>query len=114
MFESGEINIPEFQREFVWSNIQVRDLAESIYRRYPIGVLTFHEVPQDLRRSEREIFWVLDGQQRLLSLYIIMKGKVETYKGDRKETIMIDVWFDPVNESFESRAPRTDEEIKMD
>ena len=112
MFESGEINIPEFQREFVWSNIQVRDLAESIYRRYPIGVLTFYEVPQDLRRSERERFWVLDGQQRLLSLVIIMKGKVEAYRGGRKETIMIDIWFDPVNESFELRAPRTDEEKK--
>jgi len=75
MFESGEINIPEFQREFVWSNIQVRDLAESIYRRYPIGVLTFYEVPQDLRRSERERFWVLDGQQRLLSLDYNYEGK---------------------------------------
>jgi len=111
MFESGEIVIPEFQREFVWSNNQVRDLAESIYREYPIGVLTFYKVPQSLRRSiERERFWVLDGQQRLLSLVIIMKGKVEAYRGGRKETIMIDLWFDPVNESFELKAPRTDEE----
>jgi len=110
MFESGEIVVPEFQREFVWSNNQVRDLAESIYRVYPIGVLTFYKVPQSLRRSERERFWVLDGQQRLLSLVIIMKGKVEAYRGGRKETVMIDLWFDPVNESFELKAPRTDEE----
>jgi hypothetical protein len=112
MFESGEIAIPEFQREFVWSNNQVRDLAESIYREYPIGVLTFYKVPQSLRRSiESNVrFWVLDGQQRLLSLVIIMKGKVEAYRGGRKETIMIDLWFDPINESFELKAPRTDEE----
>jgi hypothetical protein len=112
MFESSEIVIPEFQREFVWSNIQVRDLAESIYRRYPIGVLTFYKVHQDFRRSDRERFWVLDGQQRLLSLVIIMKGKVEAYRGGRRETIIIDIWFDPVNESFELRASRTDEEKK--
>jgi len=109
MFESGEIVIPEFQREFVWSNNQVRDLAESIYRGYPIGVLTFYRVPQSLRMNN-ERFWVLDGQQRLLSLVIIMKGKVEAYRGGRKETVMIDLWFDPVNESFELKAPRTDEE----
>jgi hypothetical protein len=111
-FEDGEIVIPEFQREFVWSNNQVRDLAESIYRKYPIGVLTFCRVPQSLRTSERERFWVLDGQQRLLSLVIIMKGKVDAYRGGRKETVMIDLWFDPVNESFELRPPRTDEEEK--
>jgi uncharacterized protein with ParB-like and HNH nuclease domain len=110
-FKSGEITIPEFQREFVWSNTQVRDLAESIYRGYPIGILTFYRVHQKYRTGN-ESFWVLDGQQRLLSLVIIMEGNVEANRGGRKETIIIDIWFDPVNESFELRAPRTDEEKK--
>jgi hypothetical protein len=110
-FKSGEITIPEFQREFEWSNTQVRDLAESIYRGYPIGILTFYRVHQKYRTGN-ESFWVLDGQQRLLSLVIIMEGNVEANRGGRKETIIIDIWFDPVNESFELRAPRTDEEKK--
>jgi hypothetical protein len=111
MFEEGEIDIPEFQREFVWSNNQVRDLAESIYKGYPIGLLTFFKVPSELRyRQER--YWVLDGQQRLLSLVIIMKGKVEAIKGGQRQTVRFDIWFDPINEKFETRQPRGEEEVR--
>jgi len=109
MVEEGEIGIPEFQREFVWSNNQVRDLAESIYRGYPIGLLILYKVPRGQSPS-RERYWVLDGQQRLLSLTLIMKGKVEAIRRGRRVTIRLDIWFDPVNEKFEIRQPRTDEE----
>jgi len=37
MVEEDKIAMPAFQREFAWSDNQVRDLAESIYRGYPIG-----------------------------------------------------------------------------
>jgi hypothetical protein len=104
MFEDGEINIPEFQREFVWSDNQVRDLAESIYRGYPIGLLIFYKVPQELK-SRNESYWVLDGQQRLLSFVLIMKGQVRTIVGGREKTKRFDIWFDPVNERFELRRP---------
>jgi hypothetical protein len=111
MFEEGEVDIPEFQREFVWSNNQVRDLAESIYKGYPIGLLTFFKVPSELKyRQER--YWVLDGQQRLLSLVIIMKGKVEAIKGGQRQTVRLDIWFDPINERFELRQPRGEEEVR--
>lgn len=33
----GEYDIPEFQREFVWSDHQVRDLLDSLIKGYPIG-----------------------------------------------------------------------------
>jgi uncharacterized protein with ParB-like and HNH nuclease domain len=39
MLENAEITIPVLQRDYVWSKEQVRDLAESIYRNYPIGVM---------------------------------------------------------------------------
>jgi hypothetical protein len=109
MVEDGEINIPEFQREFVWSNNQIRDLAESIYKGYPIGLLVLFEVPSELKSQPKERFWVLDGQQRLLSLTVIMRGKVNAIKDGQKKTVKVDIWFDPANEKFELRRPREGE-----
>jgi uncharacterized protein with ParB-like and HNH nuclease domain len=84
MLKKGEIYIPEFQREFVWSNNQVRDLAESIYKGYPIGLLIFYEVPEELQ-FKKEFYWVLDGQQRLLSLVLIMEGQVQAIIGGQEK-----------------------------
>jgi len=108
MLEEGEIQIPELQREFVWSDNQVRDLAESIYKGYPIGTMIFYKVPSDLREG-RERFWVLDGQQRLLSLALMVKGKVLAVKGGEIKAVKLDVWFDPKNDSFMLRSPRLGE-----
>lgn len=108
MIDQGEISIPVFQREFVWSDNQVRDLAESIYRGYPIGLLIFYKVPKELK-SGNESYWVLDGQQRLLSFVLIMKGQVQAIVGGREKTKRLDIWFDPVNERFELRRPRKGE-----
>jgi hypothetical protein len=106
LVENGEIDIPELQREFVWSDNQVRDLAESIYKYYPIGLIILYEIPDALRRKQ-ERFWVLDGQQRLLSLTLIMKGKVEAIKDGEKKTVKLDIWFNPQGEGrFELRTPR--------
>lgn len=105
MVENCEINIPELQREFVWSDNQVRDLAESIYKCYPIGLITLYKIPNELKEKQ-ERFWVLDGQQRLLALALIMRGKVEAIRNGEKKTIKLDIWFDPKNERFELRAPR--------
>lgn len=104
MVENGEIDVPEFQREFVWSNNQVRDLAESIYKSYPIGLLVFYKIPSQLR-SQNKRYWVLDGQQRLLSLVLIMKGQVKVIRGGQETTKRLNIWFNPLNEKFELREP---------
>ena len=80
--ELGEIKIPPLQRPFVWKIDQVIDLLESIYKDYPIGSILWWET-NDRLPSERNIagfklpqkpdshpfYYVLDGQQRLSSLY---------------------------------------------
>ena len=108
MVENEEIDIPEIQRDFVWSDNQIRDLAESIYKGYPIGLLTLFKVPTELR-TKQEQYWVLDGQQRLLSLTIIMKGKVDAIRGGQRKTVRVDIWFDPTNDRFELRKPLSSE-----
>jgi len=104
MYDSGEIDIPELQREFIWSDNQVRDLAESIYKRYPIGLLTLFRLPEKLRTRNKR-FWVLDGQQRILSLVLITKGVVEVRRRGRSYTKRLDIWFDPRNDRLEIRRP---------
>jgi|GEM_PF-692081 hypothetical protein len=105
MLEGGEISIPVLQRDYVWSEEQVRDLAESIYRNYPIGVIILFRIPKDYKTNEKEEYWIIDGQQRLISLFLIMKGQI-TLKPGKQKTLFI--WFDSNNESFELRAPRGD------
>lgn len=103
MVKNGEIGIPELQREFVWSNDRVCELAESIYKNYPIGLIILYRVPSELR-SNQERYWVLDGQQRLLSLSLIMEGEIKAMMKGRQEVIKLEILFDPRNERFKLRA----------
>jgi len=74
--------LPEFQRGYVWNRDQVRALMDSCYRRHPIGSLLVW-----LTTSEGASFrgdgalppgvvkLLLDGQQRMTTLYGIIRGK---------------------------------------
>lgn len=85
--EQGSIKIPQFQRRFVWSIEQSAQLLDSILKGYPIGSFILWETKERLRsiRNIGEIQlpdtpdgvpvqYVLDGQQRMTSLYVAMKG----------------------------------------
>ena len=85
--EQGLIKIPQFQRKFVWPVEQTAKLLDSILKGYPIGTFILWETNERLR-SIRNIGgislpdtpagyfvqYVLDGQQRMTSLYVSMKG----------------------------------------
>jgi hypothetical protein len=75
----GSIRIPLFQRPFVWDGLDVRNLFDSIYRGFPIGtVILWHKEadageidfgPIHFRASAGDALWVVDGQQRIISLF---------------------------------------------
>ena len=76
----GEYDIPEFQRRFVWSDHQVKDLLDSLIRGYPIGTfliwdLTEYEVGRTTPREGRRREWIVDGQQRITALSILCRRK---------------------------------------
>ncbi|BBX66582.1 GmrSD restriction endonuclease domain-containing protein [Mycolicibacterium psychrotolerans] len=93
--ENGTIKIPQFQRDFVWSRAKSAALLDSIVKGYPVGTFIFWHTDEVLRtvRSIGGIKfkdkpggnyfdYVLDGQQRLTSLYAAVKGaKVQRPKG---------------------------------
>lgn len=88
MIDNGKIQLPEFQRSWVWDNNQVCKLIESITSGYPMGAAMFLANGGEYIRFECRKFtgveeslnvtpdWlVLDGQQRLTTLYQVFKSK---------------------------------------
>jgi hypothetical protein len=103
----GKIGLPELQRPFVWPNVNVRNLFDSLYRGYPAGFLLFWETGADggLRgigaKNDKAVpkLAIVDGQQRLTSLYAVMKGAEVLRANFKKERIKIA--FNPLTERFD-------------
>lgn len=80
--DSGHMALPEFQRGYVWSGDQVRGLFDSLYRRHPVGGLLVWatEAKTAAHRGDGPVVsgivkLLLDGQQRMTSLYGVIRGK---------------------------------------
>ena len=80
----GDIGLPDIQRPFVWPNAKVRDLFDSMYRGFPVGYLLFWEnrnsdgvrpIGTSVKQHETATRLIIDGQQRLTSLYAVFRGE---------------------------------------
>jgi hypothetical protein len=108
---SGTVRLPDIQRPFVWSNSKVRDLIDSMYRGYPVGELMFwaNRDSQHTRaiggdsKTQDTTMQVVDGQQRLTSLYAVVKG-VPVWRDDYSREL-IRISFNPLTERFEVTTP---------
>lgn len=79
--DSGHMALPEFQRGYVWNRDQVRGLFDSLYRRHPVGGLLVWttEAKTAAHRGDGPLAagivkLLLDGQQRMTSLYGVARG----------------------------------------
>ena len=63
--------IPEYQRKFIWNKNQIRNLAISLIRGLPIPPIYTY-------RNEDNQLEILDGQQRVMSLFLYYYGKMTT------------------------------------
>ncbi|MHA2612015.1 MAG: GmrSD restriction endonuclease domain-containing protein [bacterium JZ-2024 1] len=76
---SKMVNIPEFQREFVWDPEQVKKLAESLYLGYPVGsfLLWNSSEYQEAKTAQgtQASLWIVDGQQRTMALCLVLGQK---------------------------------------
>jgi hypothetical protein len=82
----GKLALPELQRPFVWKKRAVRDLLDSMYRGFPVGYLMLWNAAEVNSRFIGEdgkqhtpTEFIVDGQQRLTSLYAVVKGKEVTF-----------------------------------
>jgi hypothetical protein len=99
----GRLHLPDLQRGFVWSSERVRALYDSLYRSYPVGALllwepkwegeapfstrawdicppdevTFRGTPEAPRPVSQGSLFVLDGQQRLTSIFrLVFRSRI--------------------------------------
>jgi hypothetical protein len=104
--ELGEIGLPDIQRPFIWPNARVRDLFDSMYRGYPVGYFLFWKnglsddattIGTDSKQKPPRLL-IVDGQQRLTSLYAVIKG-IPVVR-DNYSTERIAVAFNPLLQEF--------------
>lgn len=118
--EKGEIKIPQFQREFVWDIKKSAKLMDSIIKGYPIGTFIFWRTKDrlrsirnlgnftlpDLNQSEF-LDYVLDGQQRLTTLFATLKG-LKIQRGEKLED------YDDIYINLEADEDNDDDVVVVD
>ncbi len=104
--DSGQLSLPDLQRPFVWSRSRVRELFDSLYNGYPAGYFLFWSTPAPVdshkvatsQGASSGLKMIVDGQQRLTSLYSVMKAReVVTAENDLQ---IIRISFNPLIEEF--------------
>lgn len=105
--EMGIIGLPDIQRPFVWKDTKVRELFDSMYKGYPVGYFlfwanAFQDGTKGIGTKEKQkasSLLIVDGQQRLTSLFAVLKGVPIIRENYSKEQIVIS--FKPLEEKFE-------------
>jgi len=105
--QKGQIKVPKFQRNFVWSLDKTAKLLDSILKGYPIGTFILWETNERLNDIKNignlelpvipddvKVQYVLDGQQRITSLYAAFLGAKIQKEGERKITNYADIYVD--------------------
>lgn len=103
----GNYALPEFQRGYVWTRSDVRKLMYSLYRDYPVGSLLIWDTATDpdiIRGdgtpSSGTASLILDGQQRMTSLFGVIRGKApQFFDGDA--SAFTNLYFNIDEETFE-------------
>jgi hypothetical protein len=103
----GDLALPDIQRPFVWPTTKMRDLLDSMYRGYPVGFLLFWNTDADtgarpIGIGDKHVTvpktLIVDGQQRLTSLFAIFTG-TKVVRSDYSEG-RVRIAFRPTDASF--------------
>ena len=106
--DSGDIALPDLQRPFVWKNVKVRNLFDSLYKGLPVGMLILWKINEsngefkpigDPDKNTTPTKLIIDGQQRLTALYSVITGS-KVIDSDYKERA-IKIAYNPFTEEFE-------------
>lgn len=111
MIDVGAMALPEFQRGYVWNGKQVRELMSSLYRRYPVGGLLVwvtktseSDARGDQPLSAGNVELILDGQQRITTLYGIIRGTPPPFF-EGNAGAFSGLYFNLEDEAFEFYGP---------
>jgi hypothetical protein len=109
--DSGHMALPEFQRGYVWNSDQVRKLIGSLYLRRPVGGLLVWATESKTATHRGDgplaagvVKLLLDGQQRMTSLYGVVRGRPpKFFDGNRRA--FTGLRFHLESEAFEFYQP---------
>lgn len=95
--DERQLFVPAFQREYVWKRQNAKDLISSLILDYPTGTMLTWETnnPPELKGDHKyssqqgAIKLILDGQQRITTLYMLMTGEIPPYYRDYE--ILVDI-----------------------
>ncbi len=115
--QKGIIKIPKFQRDFVWSIEKTAQLLDSLLKGYPIGTFILWQTDERINDIKNignleipdtpegtKVQYVLDGQQRITSLYAAFLGAKIQKSGEKKVTDYAQIFVDldkDINENSE-------------
>ena len=108
----GSIALPEFQRGYVWNRDQVRGLMDSLYHKHPVGGLLVWVTKTENVTARGDgpvtsggfVELLLDGQQRVTSLYGLIRGKPPKFF-DGNAQAFTGLHFNLEDETFAFYAP---------
>lgn len=118
---SGDIKIPAFQRAYVWKQNQILDLLDSIIKNYPIGSVLLWSTVEHLNHTrniagykipdnteEYPVNYVLDGQQRISSIYATFSDKTEQNTESSKYNPNLNIFEIYYNFTTKSFLPKSE------
>ena len=123
----GNLRIPAFQRGFVWDSDSVAFLMDSIYKGYPFGTIQLWRTKEKLatekqfgpfklfeRDEEYPIDYVIDGQQRVTSIFGVFQTELNEIEGE-ENPFRIYYDFDADENSQDSQfIPLRDDEVNLE
>lgn len=120
---AGTIRVPAFQRGFVWDGERVAFFMDSLYKGYPFGSILLWRTRSQLKHERRlgpfalqdveveyPIDYVLDGQQRLTSLFAVFQTELKPEHDDPRFRIFFDLEADETVQGAQFFA-LTDEDV---
>lgn len=109
--DNGHMALPEFQRGYVWNRDQVRGLFDSLYKRHPVGGLLVWVTESntanyrgDGKLAQGVVKLLLDGQQRITSIYGVVRGKPPEFF-DGNSSVFSGLFFHLEEEVFQFYQP---------
>ncbi len=90
--DENQLFVPAFQREYVWKRNDAKNLISSLIKDYPTGTMLTWETnnPPELKgkykydENKGAVKIILDGQQRITTLYMLMKGDIPPYYTEKE------------------------------
>ena len=90
--DENQLFVPAFQREYVWKRDDAKQLIDSLIKEYPTGTMLTWETanppelkgPHKYNENQGAVKLLLDGQQRVTTLYMLIRGIIPPYYSEQE------------------------------